>query len=119
MFGVLLKPTPPILTIYTHFGYTGQALPANVSSEFTNIVLTTSGFLVLFLALIYSVFISIALCCHDFKKGPLPNGCRKSCIRCLMYVGVKMYMFVCGVYSNCKEIDVDYSEYLGPNYKKE
>lgn len=53
---------------------------------------------------------------HDFSRGPLEAGCRKSIIGFLLNVGAYIFMFLCGIFSSHKIIDFDYSEYLGPEY---
>ena len=56
---------------------------------------------------------------HDFKKGPIPNGCRKKVVNWLYRVNGKFWMLICGVcvsHTDLKEFD--YSFYLGPDYKE-
>ena len=55
---------------------------------------------------------------HDFKKGPIKNGCRKWIMSLTYYICCKIYLFVNGMRSNLHYDDVDYSYYLGPNYKE-
>jgi hypothetical protein len=47
----------------------------------------------------------------------LEAGCRKSIIGFLLNVGAYIFMFLCGIISSHKRIDVDYTEYLGADYK--
>lgn len=53
---------------------------------------------------------------HDFNRGPLEAGCRKSIIGFLLNVGAYIFMFLCGIISSHKIIEVDYTEYLGADY---
>jgi hypothetical protein len=55
---------------------------------------------------------------HDFEKGPLKAGCRKSIINMLYKYGGYWFCFVCGLFTSGKEVDMDYSYWLGPDYKK-
>ena len=43
---------------------------------------------------------------HDFKKGPLSGGCRKSLISFLFRMNAKLYMFICGTSSSKEEIRI-------------
>jgi len=54
---------------------------------------------------------------HDFKKGPLKNGCRKWIILFMYHVGCTVFLFVAGMKTSLHYQDVDYSYYLGDNYK--
>jgi len=54
---------------------------------------------------------------HDFKKGPLKNGCRKWVILFMYHVGSTVFLFVAGMQTSLHYQDVDYSYYLGDNYK--
>lgn len=54
---------------------------------------------------------------HDFKKGPLKEGCRKSVVGFLFSFNAKIWMIVTGVSSKHEKMDFDYTPYLGPNYK--
>lgn len=54
---------------------------------------------------------------HDFNKGPLEKGWRKRLISFLYRRTANIWMFVSGVSTEYEEVDFDYSEYLGPNYK--
>jgi 1-acyl-sn-glycerol-3-phosphate acyltransferase len=55
---------------------------------------------------------------HDFKKGPMKNGCRKWLIFFIYHIYCTFYLFIAGITTTKKHIDVDYSEYLGEHYKK-
>jgi 1-acyl-sn-glycerol-3-phosphate acyltransferase len=56
-------------------------------------------------------------CGHDYNKGPLKAGCMKS----FLYKWVRLSDFLllanCGFFTWRKKLDVDYTKYLGPNYK--
>ena len=54
---------------------------------------------------------------HDFKKGPMKSGCRKWIIYFMYHVCCTFYLFIAGTRTSLKFVDVDYSYYLGPNYK--
>lgn len=56
---------------------------------------------------------------HDFEKGPLPQGCRKSFLNWVYRNMAKVWVFVAGFCcTNLVNVDADYSEYLGPDYKE-
>jgi 1-acyl-sn-glycerol-3-phosphate acyltransferase len=55
---------------------------------------------------------------HDFRKGPMKNGCRKWIIFFMYHVGVSFYLFIAGMKTTLRYQDVDYSYYLGPEYKR-
>ena len=55
---------------------------------------------------------------HDYSKGPMKKGCRKSCIKFFYICTTTFYAFLTGMFSSKKSIDFDYSYYLGPNYKE-
>ena len=59
----------------------------------------------------------ILTCGHDFRKGPLKSGCRKTVVSFLFRWNAKLYMFICGTSTTKAELDCDYSYWLGPNYK--
>ena len=54
---------------------------------------------------------------HDFRKGPIKNGCRKWLMYFFYHVCCSFYLFVCGMRTSLNYRDVDYSYYLGPDYK--
>ena len=54
---------------------------------------------------------------HDFRKGPIKNGCRKWLMYFFYHVCCSFYLFVCGMRTTLNYKDVDYSYYLGPDYK--
>lgn len=80
-----------------------------------------SRLLLLILEGIITVIIAkIILCGHDYRKGPVTDGCRKRFIE--LYSGVygKIWMFLSGYCCpSIVEIDADYSEWLGPDYKEQ
>ena len=67
----------------------------------------------IFLTTVVSVF-SIG---HNFKKGPMKSGCRKWIINFMYHVCTTLFLIVSGMRTSVKYVDLDYSEYLGPNYK--
>jgi hypothetical protein len=56
---------------------------------------------------------------HDFKKGPIKNGCRKWIMNFMYWVCCTFFLMVSGVRTSLHYDDVDYSFYLGKNYKSE
>ena len=56
---------------------------------------------------------------HDFKKGPIPTGCRKKIVNFLYRINGKIWMLVCGVFvTHTDKKEYDFSYYLGPGYKE-
>ena len=55
---------------------------------------------------------------HDFNKGPLEKGLRKKVLSFLYRNTAKVWMLVAGIITSYEEVDFDYSEYMGPDYKK-
>ena len=56
---------------------------------------------------------------HDFSKGPIKDGCRKITIKIAYHIACTFFLFVTGMWTSVHHDDVDYSYYLGNNYKKE
>ena len=56
-------------------------------------------------------------CCVDFSKGPLKRGCLRSVLEGLIAWSFWLTLLIVGITVTKKEVDADYSEYLGPNYK--
>tara|TARA_B110000285_G_C15084382_1_gene595308 strand:+ start:547 stop:987 length:441 start_codon:yes stop_codon:yes gene_type:complete len=55
---------------------------------------------------------------HDFKKGPIPTGCRKRLVNFLYRINGKVWMVICGIFvTHTDKKEYDYSYYLGPGYK--
>ena len=81
--------------------------------RFVGLVLTGS---------IMSIFISIYSCGHDFEKnGPVKrNTCRGKLFWTVYHFGDAAFAFFQGTQSSkiVEHNDIDYSEYLGPNYDK-
>jgi hypothetical protein len=75
------------------------------------IIMILTGVIVLMIAKIVTIG-------HDFEKGPLPKGCRKKFLNLLYRTSGKVWVFVAGFCcSSLVEVDADYSEYLGSDYK--
>ena len=53
------------------------------------------------------------------KKGPVKKGCRLSMIRGWLRFACAVQCIWSGYRLKKKEIEVDYSEWLGPNYKRD
>lgn len=67
--------------------------------------------------MLLTTFVTIMSIGHDFKKGPLKNGCRKWVIQFAYHIGCSVFLFVAGMTTTLHYEDVDYSYYLGDNYK--
>jgi 1-acyl-sn-glycerol-3-phosphate acyltransferase len=76
------------------------------------ILLLIDGLLLLLLAGIFSIG-------HDFDKSPMRPGCQRSLVKGAFHVTTKIFLFLSGVSLKHTYLDVDYSEYLGSNYKNE
>jgi len=48
----------------------------------------------------------------------MPYGCRYSYIKFVFHIGYRLFGLLCGVHTSKKMLDVDYSFYLGDNYKE-
>ena len=79
-------------------------------------LMPTRAFLMCLMVLICASTMYIASCCHDFKKGPV-SGFRKNLLGGIVGFFSWVLLVITGVWSDFNEIDYDYSEYLGPNYK--
>jgi len=75
------------------------------------LLLTIDGFFL-------TTFVSIFTIGHNFKKGPMKSGCRKWILYFMYHVCTSFFLFVTGINTSLKYINVDYSYYLGENYKK-
>ena len=83
------------------------------------LLLMPTRFLLLILdAIFLVVLIRILSIGHDYKQGPMPDGCRKSTIKCMFYIACSFYLWVCGMNTSITNVDNDYSYWLGPDYKK-
>ena len=70
------------------------------------------------IAIILKVFLGTIVCIgHDFSKGPLQPGCRLFIIKVICSFFTWFYCVLAGVWTTTEEVDFDYTEYLGPNYK--
>ena len=63
------------------------------------------------------MFCKVLICCHDFSKGPLKNGCRRRMILFSLKMNAYIWIFVSGAFTQNNKIDYDYTKYLGPDYK--
>lgn len=78
--------------------------------------LTAKVLLTIVFSLFFFILIRLTVIGMDFNK-PV-TGCRKGIIRCL-YWCLAHTMLIIGFYCKTTEhVDVDYSEYLGPDYKE-
>ena len=55
---------------------------------------------------------------HDFRKGPMKAGCRKSLIYFMYHVCCSFFLVVCSIKSSVKYLEFDYSYYLGERYQE-
>lgn len=78
----------------------------------------TRAVLLIVMAVFLVLIISLLTIGHDFKRGPIKNGCRKWVIFFMFHVVISMYLFVVGMKTTLNYKDVDYSAYLGANYKQ-
>ena len=67
----------------------------------------------IFLTLLVSLF-SIG---HNFKKGPMRNGCRKWIIHFVYHIACSFCLIVAGMRTELRYVNFDYTYYLGPNYR--
>ena len=65
-----------------------------------------------------SDFDRVISCFIDTSNGPLKPGCRKTCLNTVVFLAGKIYLWTAGVRIIQKEVDADYSYYLGPDYKR-
>ena len=65
------------------------------------------------------VFCVRILCiCHNFEKKPL-TGCRKKLIGCTVKFYTWILLKVAGIRWRINKLEIDYSRYLGPDYKND
>lgn len=67
--------------------------------------------------LILAVTVKLLCLGHNFRKGPIPRGCRKTTIGFVYMIFSNFALFLTGTTSKTEHHDVDYSYYLGENYK--
>lgn len=65
--------------------------------------------------LIGAVLIPALCICHNFQRKPL-TGCRKWAIVQLCRIGTRLLLTLCGVICSERQVDFDYSHYLGAGY---
>lgn len=81
-------------------------------------MMPTRIILLILAAVFLTLVISILTIGHDFKKGPMKNGCRKWILLFLYHISVTFFLFVAGMQTTLNYKDVDYTYYLGPDYKR-
>lgn len=69
--------------------------------------------------LIIVVILKILTIGHDFSKGAMKNGLRKSLVSNVVKYNAYVWVLICGHFTQFEKVDVDYSEYLGPDYKNQ
>lgn len=64
--------------------------------------------------------ISIKFLCigHNFKKGPIPSGCRRKTVDVIYKTAATLVLFFAGMSTKTVIHDTDYSHYLGEDYKE-
>lgn len=82
------------------------------------LVMPTRLILIMVGLIFHTSFVTLFSIGHDFKKGPMKNGCRKWIITFMYHVCCCFVLFISGMRTKLKYIEMDYSEYLGPDYKK-
>lgn len=75
-------------------------------------------FLLIFLGVSIVTKSKILACGHDFNKGPLKAGFLKVLLYKWIRLSAWSILIVCGLFINRKKLKVDYSKYLGPDYKE-
>lgn len=58
------------------------------------------------------------MCGHNFSKGPMKPGCRRTLVRGIYRIFVSFYIFTAGLWTSKVYQECDYTYYLGPDYKK-
>ena len=71
---------------------------------------------VFFAALITTLLVLPISCTHNFRNGPLPDGCRKSFIDGAYRCCAAICTVATGLTVSKESIELDYSEYLGADY---
>ena len=61
---------------------------------------------------------TILTMCHNFKKGPLKEGILKNIVGALFSFNGFIWMLFVGIWTTREFKEMDYTEYLGPNYKE-
>jgi hypothetical protein len=69
--------------------------------------------------LMICLVLKVLTCGHDFSKGSMKNGFRKSLVTNVVKYNAYIWVLVCGHFTQHEKVDVDYSEYLGPDYKNQ
>ena len=64
-----------------------------------------------------AIFCAPFTCCHDFKKGPMKKGCKRTFVKWIYKTLCSLSVALTGVRTSKVYKDCDYSYYLGPNYK--
>ena len=75
-------------------------------------------FTLLYMAIIIVLKFKFLGCGHDFNKGPLKAGFLKSFLYKWVRLSDYLLLANCGFFCNKKNLDVDYTKYLGPDYKE-
>lgn len=69
--------------------------------------------------LMICLVLKVLTCGHDFSKGSMKNGLRKSLVTNVVKYNAYIWVLVCGHFTQFEKVDADYSEYLGPDYKNQ
>mmetsp|Transcript_96418 Transcript_96418/g.132770 ORF Transcript_96418/g.132770 Transcript_96418/m.132770 type:complete len:206 (+) Transcript_96418:18-635(+) len=73
-------------------------------------------FLMFAILILVTLSLKIALICHDIKK-PM-SKCRRITTKAIIRFFSKIILIDCGVWLNIEQLDFDYSEWLGADYKE-
>ncbi len=75
--------------------------------------------LVIILIIGISAYVSVRIVtiCHNFEKDSI-KGCRARLVRSLTGFFSRLLLFASCMRYSVKKIEYDYSQYLGPDYKK-
>jgi len=80
----------------------------------------TRLFLAFICFLLLALLSTVLTCCRDFKKlGPLKSGPRKGCIKLVFKFFSSLLLIIFGFRTTITKKEIDYAEYLGPDYKAE
>lgn len=82
------------------------------------LVMPTRLLLSILALIIMAILATLIACCRDFKKyGPLKKGPRKTAIEIIFKLFGNIILIIFGCWTTVKEVDVNYTYYLGPDYK--
>ena len=77
----------------------------------------TRFFSLIFTACFIVILTAPVTCGHNFRKGPMKKGCKKTLVKWIYKFFCALYVAIAGMRTSKIYQDCDYSYYLGPNYK--